>query len=377
MSNSINIMRTDIPRGKRILATSDIHGHLSHLENVLKAASFCADDLLIIVGDIVEKGPESLKTLRYVMKLCEGGNVIALAGNVDMWRLHMIEGISEASAGDFYNYLLSQREWKGTSLFDEMAAECGTLPNSPEEVLASKEEIMRHFKAEFNFIRSRPTALETQNYIFVHGGMPIPSFDADMSSLNMYSFLKYDNFMATELNFDKYIIVGHWPVSLYDKRITQMNPIINREKRIISIDGACGLRYEGQLNLIAIPDISCDVGEIEMFSYDPLPVFTALDDQDGSEDSIAITWPDNEINELEVQDDLTYVEHVSSGRRLWVCSDCIFTEHRCIDSTDYELPVRAGDKLSISKVTSRGYIAKKNGVVGWYRGKLAEEPLTR
>lgn len=372
MDNSIEIMKADIPRGKRILVTSDIHGHLSHLRGVLGAASFGSDDLLIIVGDIIEKGPESLKALRYVMKLCEGGNVIALAGNVDMWRLQMIEDISEASAGDFYAYLLSQRKWKGTSIFDEMAAECGGLPYSPEEVLASKDEIMRHFKAELDFLRSRPTALETQNYIFVHGGMPIPSFDADMSSLNMYSFLKYDNFMSTELNFDKYIVVGHWPVNLYDRKISQMNPIINREKRIISIDGACGLKQEGQLNLIAIPDISCDVGEIEMFSHDGLPVRTALDSQDGSGDSIAIGWLDNEIKELEVQDDFTYVEHVSSGRRLWVCSDYICSESRCIDSTDYELPVRAGDRLSVVRSTSRGYLAKKDGVVGWYRGRLSE-----
>lgn len=372
MSQNINIIRKNIPCGKRILVTSDIHGHLSHLKGVLEAASFCADDLLIIVGDMIEKGPESLGTLRYVMELCEGGNVIALAGNVDMWRLQLIEDISEASATDFYNYLLSQRKSYGSSIFDEMAAECGILPSSPADVMTVRNEIAVRFQKELDFIRNLPTALETQNYIFVHGGMPIPSFDADMSSLSMYSFLKYDNFMATELSFDKYIVVGHWPVCLYDGSVARMNPIVSREKRIISLDGGCGLRWEGQLNLIAIPDISCDVGEIEMFSYDGLPIFTALDDQVCSGDSIAIRWTDNGINQLEVRDDFTYVEHISSGRRLWVCNEYIFAEHRCYDCTDYELPVRAGERISVVKETSRGYLAKKDGVVGWYRGRLAE-----
>ena len=42
----------------------------------------------------------------------------------------------------------------------------------------------------------------------------------------------------------------------------------------------------------------------------------------------------------------------------------------CLDSTDYLLPVRAGDRLAIVRRTSRGALAKKDGVTGWYLGKL-------
>ena len=64
------IEQINIEPGKRILVTSDIHGHLSYLKKVLEKASFCDDDILFIVGDMIEKGPENLKTLRYVMELC-------------------------------------------------------------------------------------------------------------------------------------------------------------------------------------------------------------------------------------------------------------------------------------------------------------------
>ena len=43
---------------------------------------------------------------------------------------------------------------------------------------------------------------------------------------------------------------------------------------------------------------------------------------------------------------------------------------RCEDSTDYRLPVEPGDALSIVRATSRGYLAKKAGVTGWYTGRL-------
>ena len=43
---------------------------------------------------------------------------------------------------------------------------------------------------------------------------------------------------------------------------------------------------------------------------------------------------------------------------------------RCEDSTDDRLPVEPGDALSIVRATSRGYLAKKAGVTGWYTGRL-------
>lgn len=151
-------------------------------------------------------------------------------------------------------------------------------------------------------------------------------------------------------------------MTLYSDKIPQSNPIINKDKKIISIDGGCGLKKDGQLNLIEIPDISCDADKINTYSYDELPVYIAAGNQDGSEDSISITWANNKINELECKYDFTYAEHISTGKKLWIHNDYIFSEHRCDDYTDYVLPVKKGDMLSIVKSTSRGYIAKKTGL---------------
>jgi len=47
----LTIKQLEIQQGKRILVTSDIHGHLSYFKKVLKKAGYCSDDLLIIIGD--------------------------------------------------------------------------------------------------------------------------------------------------------------------------------------------------------------------------------------------------------------------------------------------------------------------------------------
>ncbi|HIW73358.1 MAG TPA: metallophosphoesterase [Firmicutes bacterium] len=41
--------------------TSDIHGPLAYFEKLLEKADFSDEDILIMVGDLIEKRPESLK----------------------------------------------------------------------------------------------------------------------------------------------------------------------------------------------------------------------------------------------------------------------------------------------------------------------------
>ena len=89
------IKQLSVESGKRILVTSDIHGHLSYLKNILKKVSFSDNDILFIVGDMIEKGPENLGALRYVMDLCKQKNVIPLIGNVDAYRLQLIHNLSK------------------------------------------------------------------------------------------------------------------------------------------------------------------------------------------------------------------------------------------------------------------------------------------
>lgn len=366
------IENINVEAGKRILVTSDIHGHFSCFRKVLEAAEFCDDDLLFIVGDMIEKGPESLKTLRCVMELCRKGNVFALIGNVDAYRLKLIQELSEENVSGFYKYILNLREWTGTSFYEELAAECGYSLNSAEDVLSAKQAIIEHFEKEFIFLASLPTIIKTQNYVFVHGGLREKNV-FDNCDKGIFELTKYDAFMDnTTHSFDNFVITGHWPVCLYDNRIYQFNPIINKDKNIISTDGGCGVKKDGQLNLLIIPDINSTVDEIAYISYDNLPVIRALDTQEASSDSIHISWLNNKISIIEKGEEFSYAEHLYSGRRLYIPNSYLRNDTECVDYTDYLLCVNRGDKLSLITKTTKGCIVKKNGVVGWYTGKYEE-----
>lgn len=376
----MKIQHLTLPENKRILVTSDIHGHGALLKRLLEKVGFSRDDILIIVGDIVEKGPESLKTLRYVMRLQDEygkDRVIVLPGNVDLWRIQMLENLNDDNSHDFYRYLESMREWKGTSLYDEAALELGIFLDSPEKAVASRERLLEKCRREFEFLRGLPAIVETQKYIFVHSGLPLEDGAADLESLkerNIYDVLKFDNFMSAGLSFRKYVVVGHWPVSLYHNRIAQANPMINREQHIISIDGGCGLKRDGQLNMLIIPDMNCTEEEITSLYCDDFKAVKALDFQEESKDSIHIHWGDNKVQVLWRGEEFSRVEHISSGYRLEMKNEYLYDlqevsgEAKCKDYTDYLLPVKPGDELSLICKTREGYLVKKDGVTGWYKG---------
>ncbi len=71
----------------RILAIGDIHGCHRALTALLDAVAPQPDDLLITLGDYVDRGPDSRAVLDQLIALHAGGRLIALRGNHDLMML--------------------------------------------------------------------------------------------------------------------------------------------------------------------------------------------------------------------------------------------------------------------------------------------------
>ena len=132
------------------------------------------------------------------------------------------------------------------------------------------------------------------------------------------------------------------------------------------------LKLDGQLNALIIPDISGD--KMECTAYDTLPRAAALDPQEASPDPVNIRWSDSVVEVLAEDRGCVFVRHVSTGRQLWLPQDYVTVwrdgKTHTEDSTDYLLPVAPGDMLSLVRQTHRGCLVKKDGVTGWYHGRL-------
>lgn len=66
----------------RILAISDIHGCIKTLRKLLENVQLQKNDYLFLLGDYINRGPDSLAVLAYIIKLIEDGyRVFPVRGN--------------------------------------------------------------------------------------------------------------------------------------------------------------------------------------------------------------------------------------------------------------------------------------------------------
>ena len=228
-----------------------------------------------------------------------------------------------------------------------------------------------YFAEEISFLQNFPVLLETQKMIFVHGGIPHERLD-ELAGTPAHPLMKRDHFMEEGLSFQKYVVVGHWPVMLYSQKNPCANPIIHHERHIISLDGGCGVKTDGQLNLLAIP---CWQSETFTFhTWCPLPVITALEAQEASESCSYIHWGDHYVQVLERTGDMARVLH--HDHEMQIPESFLWEENGqscCSDYTDYHLQVSPGDRLRLIRSLPNGCYVKKNGFYGWYMGKYQSE----
>ena len=94
------------------------------------------------MGDHIEKGKESLYTLRLVKHICEAGNAYALQGNCDtLWE--------DLKAGLYGVDLVEYMDWRKQSLLCDMCQELGLDPHlyPPDEVRSRLENAYRELFA--------------------------------------------------------------------------------------------------------------------------------------------------------------------------------------------------------------------------------------
>lgn len=354
---------------QRMLIVSDIHAHKDLFARLLEKAQYTpSEDILVIVGDMLEKGPQNLETLRFVKQLVENKNVYPLIGNVDDWRLHSLISRDEDSQKAFVKNSIQYLKWWEDSWLNEMCREIGEELTEEMDVQRVFPLLQQHFKPEIDFLCSLPAILETENIIFVHGGIPHEDTDKLNQTENRHQFLKYDHFMEEGLAFHKYVAVGHWPTVLYCPKIPNYLPIIDHKRHIISLDGGCGVKSEGQLNMVILP--GGDVEKAQVLYADELPVVTARDSQQESRNAHHIHWGDHYITLLEKGEAMSRI--LFHGDEMQVPTQLLWEDNGqmcCNDISDYQLPVVPGDHLSVIFTLPHGVYAKKDGIHGWYTGR--------
>lgn len=362
------VQRLELPEDRRLVVVSDLHGDLAGFRGLLKKVGFSRRDILILDGDLVERGPENLELLRYVMELHRTHTVHTLRGNCDNLYCGFPEGRPE-TVEEVLRYCATLSR----TLFQEMCRELGEEMPDAGSWPALRGRLCSGFSRELAFLRGLPDILETQNYTFVHGGLEPGPLEEQEGRLCR----KNDSFYQKGYAFSKYLVVGHTPVGLYRDRI-DLSPLLDRERKILSIDGGNQVNLHGQLNALLIDSAAGD--SFRVVSHDLLPQATALEAQSGAPATLRLRWPDVAVEALRREGGCVYCRHRSTGRVFWVPEALLYERQdslRCGDFTDEQLEVREGERLSLVCSTARGSYVKKDSVCGWYYGRLAPAQVSR
>ena len=356
------VQHIELPAHRRAFAVSDVHGNLDYLKGLLDKIAFSPDDVLILLGDLVEKGPHSIETLQYIMRLCQTHTVHVLRGNCD--RLLFDELPDE--------WLFRYRtHWGGNLIMNEFARRLHYAVRTPEDITGLRVAVQREFPAEYQFLMSLPVILVSEHYVFIHGGIPGEKSLDHPEELEDWACMKNDDFVRQGHRFHRrWCIVGHWPATLYREHFPCADPLISAGQHIVSIDGGCVIKRDGQLNALHLPPEPA-ADRFAWTTYDALPTVRAEEEQEPHVGAGYIRFGDNALEILERGEEFCTCLHRSTGRRFEILTRDIWQTEQgtfCEDSTDYLLPVQPGDRLSVIQQTSRGWLVKKDGVTGWYRG---------
>lgn len=129
----------------RRIAIGDVQGCLRELHQLLKTLGYSADrDQLWFVGDLVNRGPDSLGTLRFVRSLGEGARVVL--GNHDLHLLAVALGGSRKLRPD----------------------------DTLDDILAARDR-----DTLLEWLLQRPLAVRDGNDLMVHAGV-VPQWTAEL-----------------------------------------------------------------------------------------------------------------------------------------------------------------------------------------------------
>jgi serine/threonine protein phosphatase 1 len=173
---------------------SDLHGCYNEFIKMLELIKFSKEDKLYILGDVIDRGKDSIKLLRYIMSQ---NNIELLIGNhCDM----MIKSLVKKDSG-YYNCWMNNGGNSTLKQFDELCL------NNQNEILT--------------YLQNRPLYEILDKFILVHAGID-PSFH----NVNVAEFMKLqdeetllwvkDEFINCDLSkndlFKEYtVIFGHSP----------------------------------------------------------------------------------------------------------------------------------------------------------------------
>lgn len=219
----------------RILAIGDIHGNWQRLLSLWHHVPYDPqEDLLVFLGDYIDRGAYSAKVLQMVMELAEKNpHVITLTGNHEAMMMHYFQDHSIREPMDMsHGWLRSGGQATFASLTRVYQSDPGIYHRLLEFVLS-----LDHLAAV------------GEEYIFTHAGfLPQKSYEEQVDDMLWIRTEFYEEYAGRET-----VVIGHTPVQYFDE--TRHHPLLFRN-HIIDCDTGSYLPG-GRISCLNVKKMTC------------------------------------------------------------------------------------------------------------------------
>ncbi|MCK4552155.1 MAG: metallophosphoesterase [Tenericutes bacterium] len=208
---------------------SDIHSQYDLMMEALKKASFDMENenhILIIAGDILDRGLQGDKTIRFIEQLIIKDRVLGVVGNHDDFLIRILTD----------KFKIEKILWNIQKNGFRRTLDLGFNNNEKYKVDKAsikrmKENFVKKYPVFASWLINNPIYLIFRNHVIVHGFLDFSLEDWRNTSRHYAVWTRGYNLMIPD-KFEKKLVFGHTP----NRYINKQNDIIYDGKKIM-IDG--------------------------------------------------------------------------------------------------------------------------------------------
>jgi len=221
---------------------SDLHGQYEKYRKMLETIRFSDDDDLYILGDVVDRGEQSVEILQDMsMRI----NVYPILRNHDLMAARLLRRlcteITEENYAEQINADVLQviSAWMSDGGDTTLKAFRKLPPDEREALLDYMEEFLPYDEIE----------VKGRTFVLVHGGIPEDRIDVPLEEQDVNELITVRPNYRKRYFEDRYLVSGHTPTFLITSK---KDGKILRVNGHIAID--CGAAYDRPLGCLRLED---------------------------------------------------------------------------------------------------------------------------
>ena len=180
-----------LDNGRNVWIIGDVHGFSQTLEELLESLKLEPDDFVVLLGDLIDRGPNSARVVEIVKNEC---NIFSLKGNHESM---MVEAIDSE---ELISYLPDAQSWYRNGGIATLSSYISSI---------GRTKVLDRVNSDVEWMDNLPSEIVLDSWRLVHAGYD-PRKDLDNQDEEIHLWIR-NPFYRTDnvIDKDRSVVFGH------------------------------------------------------------------------------------------------------------------------------------------------------------------------